>query len=321
MEKIPLEWTTKAVFFSQIDWADTRFRITYGRPMAALIPSIRNVGLLNQAVLQEKESGQFRIVAGARRLRALQEIGQEPIECKIAPVESREKGLLLWNFFENLDRGFNPVEQALAVKKLSAFLEEKELIQEYLPYLGLAPKKETLERFSIVAEISPLYRQALFEGRLFPETIELTLKEFRPVANLIWALFVFLHWGFQKQKEFLTELKEISKRIGRDWVSILLSEFLTEPCQRPLWTPQQKGVAIRNFFRACLYPTLTETEKAFAQSIAPLNLDQRSKISPPPFFEGGRYNLEISFSSSQELKESLGRIVPALEQGKFDRLP
>ncbi|MBA4394594.1 MAG: hypothetical protein C0407_13665, partial [Desulfobacca sp.] len=216
---------------------------------------------------------------------------------------------------------FNPVEQALAVKKLFEFIDEKELIQDYLPWLNLAPKKEIFQRYLKTADISPIYQNALFQGRLFPETIESTMREFLPLTNLILALFIFFHWGFQKQKEFLSDLKEISNRRVQDPESILFSGPIVEILQRAQWTPQQKGEALRNTFRTCLYPTLTEMEEAFAAAITPLNLDQRTKVSPPPFFEGGRYGLEITFSNSKELKESLEKIIPALEAGKLDDLP
>jgi hypothetical protein len=321
MNLLPLEIKTREVFFSQIDWADTSFSITYGRPLTSLIRSIRIIGLQRQALLQETEKGPLRIVAGARRLQALKKIGQEPIGCKMASAETNKKNLFLWNFHDNLDRGFNPVEQTLAVKKLSQFMDDKELIQDYLPWLSLAPKKEILHRYLKTSEISPIYQKALFQGRLFPETIEMAMQEFLPFTNLILALFVSLHWGFQKQKEFLSDLKDISNRRGQDPESILLSLPVVEILYRSHWTPQQKGEALRKVFRTCLYPTLTETEKAFAIAMAPLNLDQRTKISPPPFFEGGRYGLEINFSSSKELQESLGRIISALDEGKLDDLP
>jgi hypothetical protein len=55
--------------------------------------------------------------------------------------------------------------------------------------------------------------------------------------------------------------------------------------------------------------------------ILPLNLNQRTRIYPPPFFEGGRYGLDIQFSSPKELKVSLEKIRQVLEDGKLDELP
>ncbi|MFH0788086.1 MAG: ParB/RepB/Spo0J family partition protein [Pseudomonadota bacterium] len=321
MKSLSLELETGEVFFPQIDWADTTFRITYGRPLGSLIRSIQTIGLQNPPLLQKNGQGRFRIVAGFRRLRALQMIGLESIRCNLASAETEKRALFLWNFYDTIDRGFNPVEQSLAVKKLFEFVEEKELIREYLSCLKLAPKKEIVERYLKTAGISPLYQTALLQGRLFPETIASVDPDFFPLANLILALFISLHWGFQKQKEFLSDLKEISNRRLQDPESILFSSPVVEILHHFQWTPQQKGEALRKYFRTCLYPTLTDTEKAFAAVLSPLKLDHRTRISPPPFFEGGRYGLEITFSDSKELKESLEKITPALEEGKLDDLP
>ncbi len=80
-------------------------------------------------------------MAGYRRLQALQKINRDPVSCKIASLETEKKDLLLFNFHENIDRGFNAVEESLVVKKLSAFLEEKDLIRNYLPLAEFASAK------------------------------------------------------------------------------------------------------------------------------------------------------------------------------------
>jgi hypothetical protein len=312
---------TRSISLSRIDWDDTTYRITYHRPLGTLIRSIETIGLQQLPLLQEKEPNHFCIVAGYRRLQALQKIGRDPVFCKIASFETGEKDLLLLNFHENIDRGFNAVEQSLVVKKLSAFLEEKELIQGFLPVLNLPPRQETVERCLMINEISPVYLPALVQGRLFPETVETVVRDFFPIGHLVFALFIFFHWGFQKQKEFLSDLKEICIRRLEEPENFLSSLPIKDLLQRSRWTPQQKGEALRKYFRTCLYPILTETEKRFKEMISPLNLDHRTRIYPPPFFEGGMYGLDIRFSSAKELKGSLEKIHQVLEDGKLDGLP
>ncbi len=187
--------------------------------------------------------------------------------------------------------------------------------------LNLPPRKETIERCLRINEISPVYLPALVQGRLFPETVETVVKDFSPVAHLIFALFIFLHWGFQKQKEFLSDLKEICIRRIEEPENFLSSRPIMDMLHRSQWTPQQKGEAIRKYFRTCLFPILTETEKRFEDMISSLNLNQRTRIYPPPFFEGGRYGLDIRFSSPKDLKASLEKIQQVLDDGKLDELP
>ncbi len=321
MNPIPCEFIAKDILISRIDWTDTTFRITYNRSLGPLIHSIETIGLQNPPVLQEIEGDRFRIVAGWRRLRAIEKIGRKSVSCKIASIEAAEKDLFLFNFHENIDRGFNPVEQSWAVKKLSAFIEEGKLVKDYLPWLNLPSKGEMVPRYLTTSEISPIYWPALFLGRLFPETIEMVFRDFRPLADPVFALFIFLHWGFQKQKEFLSDLREIGKRRSEDPESFFFSEPVANLLRQSTWTPQKKGEALRKLIRVCLFPTLTKVEKAFSETIFHLNLDQRTRISPPPFFEGGRYGLEVQFSNPKELKESLEKISHAVKEGKLDDLP
>jgi hypothetical protein len=318
---VNLDFQTQSITLSRIDWADVTYRLTYNRPIGILTRSIEAIGLHQIPVLQEKEKNHFCIVAGYRRLQALQKINRDPVSCKIASLETEEKDLLLLNFHENIDRGFNTVEESLVVKKLSSFLEEEDLIRNYLPLLNLPPRKETIERCLKINEISPFYLPALLQGRLFPETVEIVAKDFFSLAHLIFALFIFLHWGFQKQKEFLSDLKEISSRREVEPENFLSSKPIRDILQRSKWTPQQKGEAIRKYFRTCLFPILTETEKRFEDRISLLDLNQRTRIHPPPFFEGGQYSLEIRFSNPKDLKTSLEKIQQALEDGKLEELP
>ena len=220
-----------------------------------------------------------------------------------------------------MDRGFNPVEQSWIVKKLSVLMEERPLIQDYLPWLNLPAKKEIFKRYLSTSGISPVYLTALLEGRLFPETIERVNRDFLPVADLIFTLFISLHFGFQKQKEFLYDLEEIGQRGLGEPAAVLFSEPVGELLRQINRTPQQKGDALRKYFRSCLYPLLTDMEKAFQEKVSELGLDQRTSLYPPPFFEGGRYGLEIKFSNSKELTESLEKVGQVLRDRKLEDLP
>jgi hypothetical protein len=322
MKKITLpDNETRNILFSQIDWTETTCLISYGRPIRPLILSIEAIGLQHPPIVQEDETGRFRPVSGYRRLLALQKTGREPFRCRVVSSSLGPRDLFLYNFFDNLDRGFNPVEQALVLKRLSGFIEEGQLIREYLPLLNLPPKKEVYRNYLKTAELSPLYLPALVQGRLFPEIVSRVMREFPSLAHLLFPLFLFLHWGFQKQKEFLSDLKEISLRLSRSPEELFFSATVFALLERSTATSPQKGEALREFFRRCLFPALTETERTFKEKVSALDLDRRTRIIPPAYFEGGQYSLEIRFSGGGELQESLLRISRALEGGSLDDLP
>lgn len=314
-------WKTQEIALSQIDWEDTTFRMTYNRPIPLLAQSIQWGGLIKRPVLQKKDHDRYVVVSGYRRLLALYKLKEKSLFGHVAPEDSEEKDLLLFNFHDNLDRGFNPVEQILVVQRLSAYLAETDLIQGVLPLLSLPPKKEILARTLKLSEVSPVYLPALQQGRLLPEILEIVLRKFSSVADLILAFFIFFHWSFQKQKEFLADLTALAIREGQKAEAILTSSLFTELLASVTGTPPQKGDLLRASFHNRLFPVLRETETIFQGKMSSLNLDQRTRIKAPPFFEGGQYGLEIKFSGPKELRMSLKKCLEALEAGKFDGLP
>ena len=90
-----------------------------------LVESIRENGLLQPLVVRPAEDGEWEIVAGERRYRALRELGRES-----APVVVREltdRQMLVLALVENLQReNLSPVEEARGYRQL---MEDFELTQ------------------------------------------------------------------------------------------------------------------------------------------------------------------------------------------------
>ena len=100
-----------------------------------LAQSIKQNGLL-QAILVEKTTQGYQIIAGERRWRASCMAGLKKIPALLKPKE-KTKESLLWALVENLQReDLNPIEQAQAFKKI---MEQKAWKQEFLANkLGLS---------------------------------------------------------------------------------------------------------------------------------------------------------------------------------------
>ncbi len=311
----------RAVELSRIDWGDTAFRITYQRPIEFLCRSIEAIGLQRPPLVQEKEPERLRIVSGYRRLRACQRLGKKAVPCQVVDPKTAFADLYLYQLHENLDRGFNTIEQILAVQGLSRFMDEETLVRDYLPLIGLPPQKALLKRWRSLGRVSPFYWPFLLNGRLHPETVERVLVEFPGLSEVLLSWFVFLRLSFQHQKAFLFDLQEIAARRKENLekqASLLfnLPEFYSRST-----TPAQKAEKMRKIFREILFPLLTEQEQCFRTIQKRLGLGSEIKLTPPPFFEGGRYELKIGFSNRQQLQEALQRVSRAVAQGKLDDLP
>jgi len=318
--QIPVKETTIAL--AAIDWRDTTFQITYGRPLQPLKVSLQAIGLQQPPVLQEVEVEKMRIVSGRRRLRAWKQLNRSECPVRLVSADQPEKGLFLYSFYEAIGRGdLNSIEQAVILEKLLRYFPEDQVLSDYLPLLGLPPKKEILTRHLRIAASGPWFWPAVVEGRLFPETLERIGQDFPSQRELLAALIIHLRWGYQKQREFLAGLKELAIRHQVEPEKVITSPPLTDWLKRGDLSPQQKGEAIRKFLHEALFPVSTETEKEFNEKRARMKLDTRTQLTPPPFFEGGTYRLEVRFSEASALRESLDRIQRALESGCFEDLP
>ena len=319
MKPKPIEVFEKVVPLSALDWQDNTFLTSYGRPLGGLLQSIQAIGLQQPPVLEAKRDGTYRILTGRRRLRALVFLGREQVSCRIAERGAALADLHLFHFFDNLgQRAFNLIEKSLLLKKLGPFFREDELLKEILPLLDLPPQKVFLKRCQWITDISPIFWPSVLRERLFPEVIETVQQAFPKYASLLLALFILVRWGFQKQKEFLKGLQEIVLRSQVPLETILPEMMEKTILADPGFTPQQKGEVLRKKMRTRLYPTLTGLEKDFHERVRRLGLDERTRLLPPPYFEGGRCDLTIFFSRTRELKESLERIGRILDKGGFD---
>jgi ParB family chromosome partitioning protein len=93
-----------------------------------LADSIRREGLLQPVIVRSEAEGQFLIVAGERRFRAVQLLGEEKILVKI--IQGNERDCAIISLIENLQReSLNPVEEAAGFVRLA---EEYGLTQEQI---------------------------------------------------------------------------------------------------------------------------------------------------------------------------------------------
>jgi ParB/Sulfiredoxin domain len=310
------------VALKDIDWRDTTYQITCGRSLQPLKASIQAVGLLQPPVLQESGVKGLRVVSGRRRLRVWKQLNRSECPVRLVPADQPEKGLFLLSFYEAIGQGeLNTIERAVSLEKLSRHFSEERVLSEFLPLLGLPPKREILARYLRIAAAGPWFWPAVVEGRLFPEILEWIDKEFPSQRELLAALVVHLRWGYQKQREFLAGLKELTWRQRVKPEQLITAPSITDWLKRGDLSPQQQGEAIRKFLHQELFPISTKTEKEFNEKRVRMKLDPRTQLTPPPFFEGGTYRLEVRFSEERELRESLDRIRRALESGCFEDLP
>ncbi|MBI5582891.1 MAG: ParB N-terminal domain-containing protein, partial [Deltaproteobacteria bacterium] len=177
----------------EIDWRDSTFQITCGRPLEPLRRSIQALGVRQTPVLQPLPSGRLRIVSGRRRLLIVKAMAAGAVTVRLAAPDEPAAGLFLFNFHDHLgSREFNAVEQALTLRGLRRYFSEEEVIRSYLPLVGLPPHQSILRCYAALAEVSPTFWPAFVQGRLFPETLDLLDRDLQPWTELLLTLCLSL---------------------------------------------------------------------------------------------------------------------------------
>ena len=112
------EFKAVEIDISLIKKSDTQARTNFDKEkLSELSQSIIKNGILQPLIVQELDSGVYRLIAGERRLRASKEAGLKSVPCLIKDVSSRDAAVI--GLVENVQRKqLNTTEEAAGYKKL-----------------------------------------------------------------------------------------------------------------------------------------------------------------------------------------------------------
>jgi len=139
--------TIQMIPLQHIDLLDETFSVNFMPDLQSLRSSIEGIGLIQPALLREKQDG-YQIVCGFRRISIFRELGNPEIESRI--LEEKEMDdfkLFSISLHENLTtRGFNTVEKAIALDKLVHLFQIDPVIvvKTFLPLFSLETNEKIL---------------------------------------------------------------------------------------------------------------------------------------------------------------------------------
>jgi len=290
-----------------LDLAKDRFRISWGRDHARLEESIRRFGCLQPILLTGPEERE--IVHGFRRAEAAlkADIGQIPVAYLESQSNARETFLLALELFLATDAP-HPVEIAILLRKMEEWFKRDEIVDRLFPRLGLAQSSILYRRYRAIEEMPLSARQALAEGTLdascVPLLQRLSTEDRAPAVDLLLRL----RPTKSMQKEMLEYLHDIAMRDG-----VSVSELAEEEAVRrilnrePANLPQQRD-AFRAWLKMKRFPVLQKSKDAFERACRELSTGDQLQLIPPPYYEGNRYELRLSFRNPEEFSRQMKRL-------------
>jgi hypothetical protein len=292
---------------ADIDLSPGPFCMSYPFTLETLKASIERFGLLNPPYLVQ--TSPFTVLAGYRRLLAVQELGWTEIECRILPGDLPPLEALLCNLYDNATvRRFNPVEKAMVLKRLARYLPEEEILRDYMPLLELPSQKHVLKLYLNLDDLDDSIKASVARDRVSTRVCEMIRALNREDQRQVNQLFTALKWSFNLQRQAIQWIMEIADREGRSVGEVIGDERISAVVTNNNMNSPQKIQAMVRALREWRFPTIVESERSFTKGIADLSLPSKVRVIPPPFFEGADYTLEIVFREGNELRDRVERL-------------
>lgn len=303
-----------------IDLRPGPFGMSFQFDPSPLARSIKEVGLINTPVLRKNDDGTLNIVLGFRRIKALQSLGWEEVPCRIV-LESHMSPVkcLLLSLNDNLGtRSFNDVEKAMVISRLSKWLRKSDVVENYMPLLGLSAQESTRAFYCrIEDELNEDIKILIINGQLSLQAFKLVLQMDDEAKHAVFKLTTELKFNMNQQKQLIDYINDI-KHIKNCPVSEILNiKSIRQIRDHTRLNNPQKVNAMLRELRSMIYPKLMDAEQSFKRMVSALDLPEGVKISAPPFFEAPHYRMEILFESGEELKEKIQQLK---RQGGFAQL-
>lgn len=292
-----------------IDSADECYRISDPGGENLLAESIARAGLIAFPLVQQKKNGQYRIIAGFKRVAAIRMLGWSKVAC--LRLDSSVPALLCWEkaVADNaLSRSLNVMEQARAAFGLMEACGSDNKAVSVAKSLGLAINKGLINKFARLMTLPAGVKQSVADGRMSFNSAMTLEKVDRTSANIVADLFGSLGPTASHQQEILTGLQELA--CLRDTV---MADVVRDPAFACILSDseadrREKLQKFRKTLHKLRFPALSRAADLFEFRKKNLGLPENIDIVAPPGFESTVYTLTVRFSEADQLCKSAERI-------------
>jgi ParB family chromosome partitioning protein len=309
------------ISMTKIDQKDTFACITFMPDLNPLRASIQLTGIIEPIILRERRDGRYQIVCGFKRIDVLRHLGRDKVESLVYPQgELDNQQAILLALGHNLIRPCNLVEKALSLEKLlSCGVSEHEIIDYYLPLLGLQPHKGILQQVTGLLQLERGLQEYLVVEGLSLSAASQFLCLDQEGQLTIMSLLEALRPGENRVKEIISFLLEVARRDGTTISAVLTAKEITHILSDQETSRPRRLEQLRRALKRLRFSRLCEIENKFAAYRRSLSLPPQINFAPPPFFEGKDFKMELRFKDFKEFRDLVSRL-HMIVQGEGEKL-
>jgi hypothetical protein len=219
-----------------------------------------------------------------------------------------DRKLLLLNFYDNLaTRELNPIEKGMFLKRIGLFFDEKIIIQDFLPLLGLSSRALVLQIYKKMADLPRDQRQLIADKKISLQAVTVLLEMEMDIESRssLFNWISYLNLNLNQQLQFIEFINDISIIHRTPVVQVLEKITFQNKGDDSTQNKPQQAKMILETLRSMRYPRLVKVENDFQQQIHKLNLPKFARIRHSPGFEDSHCNLTIDFKDGRELKQKM----------------
>lgn len=302
------EIISQPVVLSNIDDSPGPCCMSFGFDLNPLIQSIERVGLINPPLLKRDSQGSITIITGYRRIKALKSLKADRAGCRvlsgdnILPIEC-----LLLNLHDNLAvRKLNDVEKGMVLARLILWIKTLEIVERYMPLLGLPSNKATLSSYlRLEEEMGFRAKESIVQGQLSLRNAMMLLDIDSISRSSIIDLISNIKLTVNQQRQLIDYTVDLAHIEGTSISDILDDRSVKRINSDTRMNNPQKGRALIRYLRMRRYPSVSKAEREFKKMVSKLNLGKMVRIDHSPSFESPYYRLEVLFKDGPSLREKL----------------
>ena len=201
-------------------------------------------------------------------------------------------------------RQLTPVEKAIFLQKTSQLIDEKHIVKEFLPRIGLPPDPFYMKQSIMLLNLEEPLIRAIHQGNI-NEKVALDILPFSAKdRQAVFQIISTLQFSVSNQKKLLNICRELAIRENRTIAAILEDKGVQDILNHQEANPPQKTKNLMNWLSREYMPRSSHAADEFRRFAASMHLPQNVSVDHTPFFEDDSVTLSITFSSRESLKNA-----------------
>ncbi len=264
------------------------------------------------------ENARYKVVLGKRWVDKYKNMKKDiPYGLVIDRLHDKHEFLKFLIYLKKEFQGFNIIEKSIALKR--AFELSPSVDSDIFTLLDIPKTEKYIHNFLHLSEASDNIKMLILKGALHEYTA-FEIFKFPEESWYLLAEFISkISIGTKKRNEIINMIYDMAPDDQSSIRKIIESSELKKIRALQI-DPPQIGREVYRFIKKLRYPYISQYREKFDKKLTAVGIDKRFHFIVPRDFEQWEFNIVVSFSSVEDLKNNLEKLRLITEKKSFSEL-